>query len=174
MKAALIAFWLSLNPAADPAPATPALCAQNCTTSEVGQKFIQEMEGFVPFVYKDVAGLDTIGFGHLVIKGEKFHEPMLPDDAAAIMRKDLTRIERGMHTSLKTTLKQQQFDALASFTYNLGVGAFKSSTLLKRVNAGRHDDVPAQLLRWVNAGDPPRPVGGLITRRKAEGIMYAS
>lgn len=174
MKAALIAFWLSLHPAADPSPATDSICSNNCQTSEAGQKFIQQWEGFVPVIYKDVAGLDTIGFGHLVIKGEKFQEPILPDDAAALMRKDLARIERGMHTGLKAALKQQQFDALASFTYNLGVGAFKSSTLLKRVNAGRHDDVPGQLLRWINAGDPPKPEKGLINRRKAEGVLYAS
>lgn len=169
----LLALWLALSPAAPP---PPELCSpyNKCQTSEAGERFIQEMEGFMPFVYLDVAGKPTIGFGHLVVRGEKFSEPLLPDDAAKLMRKDLNRIEGGMWGALNSPLKQQQFDALASFTYNLGVGAFKSSTLLKRVNAGRHEDVPAQLLRWVNAGNPPRPVNGLIKRRKLEGALYDS
>lgn len=72
---------------------------------------------------------------------------------------------------MEVPLTQQQFDALVSFAFNVGNGAFCDSTLLKRLNAGQYDAVPAQLNRWVKAGG--KTLEGLVTRRAAEGALFS-
>lgn len=161
----LLAVWLTLS------PQPPTLCYDDCSTSQSGIALIQHFEGFMPFVYKDAAGKDTIGFGHLIRPGETFKQPMLPNDAEKLLRADVATAERAVNRRVAIPLKQTQFDALTSFTFNLGEGSLTSSTLLRRVNAHRHQDVPAQFLRWVNADGKPLP--GLIRRRQAESEMYA-
>ena len=68
-------------------------------------------------------------------------------------------------------LTQYQFDALVSFVFNVGVGAFGGSTLLRRLNQGDYNAVPAELMRWVNSGGTPLP--GLVRRRRAEGVLFS-
>ena len=72
---------------------------------------------------------------------------------------------------VKVPLAQHQFDALVSFVFNLGAGAFAESTLLRELNAGRYDAVPLQLDRWVKAGG--KTLEGLVRRRKAEGVLFS-
>jgi lysozyme len=67
-------------------------------------------------------------------------------------------------------LTQGQFDALVSFTFNLGSGALQRSTLRRKVNREEHDDVPAELMKWVWAGGSK--LKGLVKRRKAEVLIY--
>jgi lysozyme len=67
-------------------------------------------------------------------------------------------------------LLQRQFDAVLSWTYNLGEGALKSSTMLKKINAARHDEVPAQIKRWNRAGG--KVLKGLERRREAKAALY--
>lgn len=165
MKEALISLWLSLAPAGEP-------CLKTCQVSQAGIAAIQHFEGYSPFVYKDSAGLDTIGYGHLIKPGEKFTEPMLPDTATELLRKDMNEAVRGVNRHVRVHLSTRKFDALVSFTYNTGTGAFKKSTLLKKVNLALHSEVPSQLMRWVRAGG--REIRGLVIRREAEGMMYAS
>ena len=64
-----------------------------------------------------------------------------------------------------------QFDALVSFVFNVGAGAFGGSTLLRRLNQGEYKAVPAELMRWVNSGG--RPLPGLVRRRQAEGVLFS-
>jgi lysozyme len=142
-----------------------------CEVSDSGVALIQHFEGYSPFAYEDVAGKKSIGFGHLMLKGERFEEPLLPDEADDLMRNDLDRTVDGVNDLLEVDLKQNQFDSLVSFSFNVGTGAFESSTLLRRVNAERHREVPAQFLRWNRAGG--KVSRGLTIRRETEARYYA-
>ena len=145
-----------------------------CRVSPAGIGLIQHFEGYSPFVYEDVAGKKTIGFGHLILPGERFREPMLPKEATRLLEKDVGRTVSGVNRAVRVTLRQGQADSLHSFAFNLGTGALQSSTLLGRVNAGRHADVPGQFLRWNKArvDGVLQPVRGLTRRREAEVEFY--
>ena len=75
-----------------------------------------------------------------------------------------------VNTAVKVPLQQNQFDALVSWTYNLGGGNLNASTMLKVLNAGEYDEVPNQMLRWNKAGG--KVLEGLTRRREAEGNMF--
>ena len=75
-----------------------------------------------------------------------------------------------MNARMSVLLFQGQFDAVLSWTYNLGEGALKSSTMLKKINAARHDEVPAQIKQWNRAGG--KVLKGLERRREAEAVLY--
>jgi lysozyme len=75
-----------------------------------------------------------------------------------------------VNARVSVPLFQGQFDAVVSWTYNLGEGALKSSTMLKKINAGQHEQVPAQMKRWIRAGG--KVVKGLERRREAEAALY--
>jgi hypothetical protein len=79
--------------------------------------------------------------------------------------------ERAVNQRVQVVLTQYQFDALVSFVFNIGVGAFGGSTLLRRLNGGEYDAVPAELMRWVYSGGTQQP--GLVRRRRAEGVLFS-
>lgn len=146
-------------------------CLRDCRVSDSGIAFLQNHEGYSPFRYRDSAGYWTIGTGHKLVAGEKFKEPLMPDAATALLRKDLSHAESAINKGVDVPLQQNQFDAVASFTFNVGGGALRSSTLLKKVNAERHNEVPPQFMRWVYAGG--KKIDGLKNRRKDEAELYA-
>lgn len=110
----------------------------------------------------------TIGYGHTATA----HEGMEIDEARAdtLFLSDVAHMERCVTQSVRVNLNQEQFDALVSFVFNVGCSAFRSSTLLKELNAGRYERVPDQLRRWVFSGG--KEVGGLIARRDAEAARW--
>lgn len=146
-----------------------------CAYSEAGKQLTQHFEGYSPFIYDDVAGKKTVGFGHLLKPGEHFDEPLLPDEAAKLLDDDLSATVAGVNRLVKVKLRQGQADALIDFSFNLGTGALQKSTLLRRVNAGEHDQAAEQFGRWDKAvvGGHLRPVPGLTRRREAERDFYA-
>jgi len=130
-------------------------------------------------VYKDSAGLPTIGVGHLLTKSEltsgkiningvpvEYSNGLTGDQVTDLLSQDVTPAENAVNNGVKVPLNQNQFDALVSFTFNVGVGAFTSSTLLKVLNQGQYDQVPTQLLRWTRAAG--QVVQGLVNRRQNE------
>jgi len=137
-----------------------------------GLAVIREFEGFCAHVYRDAAGLPTIGYGHLVKTGEHFPNGIDADRALALLRADVTTAENAVLRFIGAPLNQSQFDALASFTFNLGSGVLQRSTLRRKLNRGEYDDVPHQLMRYVWAGG--RKLPGLIRRRHAEAILFQS
>ncbi len=148
------------------------------TTSEKGVDFIKKHEAFRSELYNDPVGHCTIGYGHLVHRGncngsesEEFKKGISEARATELLKAHLVNIENVIHENVKVDLNQHQLDALVSFTYNVGTGAFKGSTLLKRLNAGKYGDVPAQLNRWVFASG--KRLKGLEKRREAEGKMWS-
>lgn len=90
--------------------------------------------------------------------------------ATALLIKDVQSAERAVLRLIRVPLTDGQFDALVSFTFNLGSGALQRSTLRRKVNREEHTQVPTQLMRWVWAGG--RKLRGLVRRREAEIQLY--
>ncbi len=137
-----------------------------------GLRLIKEFEGFEPEIYLDAAGLPTIGYGHLIREGEhKMFENGISESAAgALLAKDVWSAERSVLRLIKVPLTDGQFDALVSFTFNLGGGALQRSTLRRKVNREEHAEVPYEFMRWIWAGG--RKLRGLRRRRSAEAELY--
>lgn len=131
-----------------------------------GLRFLMENEGVVLHIYRDAAGLPTIGCGHLIQKGENFTNGITHSQALDLLRDDLTRFEDVVNSKVTVDLTQNQYDALVAFSFNVGVGAFMKSTLLKKLNSGDYDAVPAQLRVWTKAGG--KTLAGLVNRREKE------
>lgn len=139
-------------------------------TSQNGMNFIKRHEGLRLKAYQDSAGVWTIGYGSTggVREGDTINEAQ----AEALLKVDLRTAEKEVNRH-KLPLNQNQFDALVSFTFNVGAGAFRSSTLLKRIKENaNHPDIPNQLKRWVYAGG--KVLTGLVRRREEESKLYFS
>lgn len=140
-------------------------------TSSAGVALIKKFEGFSPVPYTCPAGKVTIGYGHVIKPGETF-TTLAEEEATQLLMRDLVNREQAVMLLVKVPLTQGQFDALVSFVFNLGVGALKSSTLLKRLNAGEYERAADNFQRWVFVGHTK--LKGLETRRAAEWAMFTS
>ena len=138
--------------------------------SKNGLEFIKLFEGFSAVPYRDVAGLKTVGFGHLIKEGEVFGA-ISSLEATALLHKDAQEAVDCVNDNVTRPVSQSQFDALCSFVYNIGCTSFKSSTLLRMVNDNRHDAVTGQFRRWTFAGG--KASQGLLNRRIAEANLYS-
>jgi lysozyme len=134
--------------------------------SAAGLELVKKSEGFREHLYVDVAGFQTIGYGHRVTPAESFHAGISEAQAAAILANDLLEAERVVSRLVRVELTQGQFDALVDFCFNLGAGRLTTSSLLRDLNAGRYEIAAEQLLRWDFAGGVVNP--GLKARRLAE------
>ena len=141
-------------------------------TSELGISFIESFEKFSPTIYTDQGGKPTIGFGHLVEPTESFPDPITEDTANAIMQADLCTAEDCINSNVTVTLSQNQFDALVSFTFNVGIGNFQNSTLLKLLNSDNIEACSQQFLRWDHVNGVES--AGLLARRKAEENIFSN
>jgi lysozyme len=94
----------------------------------------------------------------------------LGEAAERLLRQDVKPKAAAVNQSVRVPLFQGQYDSLVSWTFNLGEGALKSSTMLKKINAARHDEVPGQMKRWNRAGG--KVLKGLERRREAEAALY--
>jgi GH24 family phage-related lysozyme (muramidase) len=157
-------------------PAAAAKAEQ--TLSAAGLRFIADFEGFSARLYNDPGGHCTIGYGHLVHHGrcngnepDDFKREITREQGLDLLRQDTKVAERAVNQKVQVGLYQYQFDALVSFVFNVGAGAFAGSTLLRRLNQGDYKAVPAELMRWVNSGG--RPLPGLVRRRRAEGALFS-
>jgi lysozyme len=139
-------------------------------TGTAGVALIRAFEGFSPVPYVCPAGVLTVGYGHVVADGERFEAPLSPEEGEALLRADLPRYERAVCRLIEVPLSDPCFDALASFTFNLGEGALAASTLRRLVNAERLEDASLQFDRWVFAG--ARKLPGLVRRRAAERALW--
>jgi len=142
--------------------------------SDRGLQFIKEVEGCVLHVYKDAGGLQTIGIGHLLTKeekiGGKFADGITEAEALELLRKDVSYAESAVNDNVTIPIEQYEFDALVSFVFNVGAGAFRKSTLLKKLNLGNIVDVPAELRKWVRCGGKRNQ--GLAHRREKEVALW--
>lgn len=136
--------------------------------SKTGVDLVAKYEGFVDHAYQDVVGVWTIGFGHTsgVRKGQKITR----EDALELLQEELQDYADGMDKLVTVPLNQNQYDALTSFVYNLGVGSLKSSTLLRLLNAGSYGAAAVEFTKWNKAGG--RVLAGLTRRRNEEKALF--
>jgi lysozyme len=137
-----------------------------------GLELIKEFEGFSSSVYKCSAGKQTIGYGHVLLPGELFPRPITKSEGEAILTKDVKKAEHGVDSLVHVPLTENQFSALVSFVFNVGINAFRKSTLLRLVNSKEHEKAAQEFKRWVFAGK--KRLKGLERRREAESRLYLS
>jgi lysozyme len=140
--------------------------------SEAGIDLIKRFEGLELESYQDIAGVWTIGYGHTETAGP--NQKISAREADDLLRRDLAPRERAVEQLVKAPLNQNEFDALVSFVFNVGIGALKSSTALKRLN---HNDRlgAADALTWWNKATVAgvlREVTGLTRRRASERALF--
>jgi lysozyme len=139
-------------------------------TSAGGIALIKQWEGLKLEAYLCPAGVWTIGYGHTG-KAAREGSRIIPAHAELLLKQDLRKFEAAINEAVEVPLEQHQFDALVSLVYNIGIGAFQKSTLLRVLNAGNYDAVPEQFMRWNKAGK--RVLAGLVNRRAAEVGLWA-
>ena len=145
-------------------------------TGDKGLALIKEFEGLQLKPYRDAVGIPTIGYGNTYYEdgsAVKLSDPPISQARAeALLRDVLVRYENAVNRYVQVPLKQQQFDALVSFAYNVGNEAFRKSTLLRELNAGRYGAAANQFLRWNRAGG--KVLNGLTRRRDRERELFLS
>lgn len=146
--------------------------------SPAGEAFIKREEALRLRAYDDGVGCQTIGWGH-VIKPEDgidCNKSISKEKAQEILNKDLREVDRALSRLIKVPVNQNQYDALASFVFNLGEDKVRDSTLFRKLNNGEYAAVDDQLNRWVYAGgkimDGPDGKSGLVGRRRREGQLF--
>lgn len=137
-------------------------------TSDEGVALIRHFEGCRLEAYLCPANVWTIGYGHTldVREGDVIDQ----EAAEALLIEDLEEFEGYVTSLVEIELKQHQFDALVSWTFNLGPTNLRESTLLNRINYGPFSDVPFQIQRWTRAGG--KVLEGLVKRRAAEAALW--
>ncbi len=138
--------------------------------SQAGIDLIKRWEGFRSNAYLCPGNVWTIGYGHT----KNVYQGMCISKAQAeeLLKEDLKHFEASVRQFVTVKLNQAQFDALVSFTFNVGVYAFKKSTLLRLVNQGDFLGAAKQFGRWVNANGKKLP--GLVSRREEEKKLFLS
>ncbi len=137
-------------------------------TNKNGLLLIKSFEGLRLRAYRDAVGIWTIGFG--TTRGVQPGMSISEAQAIEFLQEDLARFEKTINDGVKTPINDNQFSALASFTYNVGPGAFRSSTLLRKLNTGDIRGAADEFPRWNKAGG--RTLAGLTRRRRAERMLF--
>jgi lysozyme len=137
--------------------------------SASGIALIKQFEGCRLSAYRDVSGVLTVGWGHTgkdVTKGLTITQAR----ADTLLRQDLNEFVIGVNQCVKVPINQNQFDALVSFAYNVGLGALRTSTLLEKLNEKDYMGAANELDKWVHSGG--KVIQGLVTRRNAEQALF--
>lgn len=136
-------------------------------TDEFAER-VAAFEGLRTRAYRCAGGVWTIGYGHT--GGVKPGQKCTPAQAKVWLRADLEAAARGVE-ALGMELTQGQAEALTDFAFNLGIGALKGSTLLRKIRAGAgKDEIQTEFRRWVYAGGEVQK--GLVKRREWEAERY--
>ncbi len=143
--------------------------------SEVGLKLIKKFEGSSSSPYVCPAGVVTIGIGSTLYengKKVKMSDPSISEKRMLeILKYQVKKIYgKAVKKYVEVELTQNQYDALVSFVYNVGAGAFKKSTLLRKLNKGDYLGASEEFKRWNRGGD--KILKGLVKRRKAEEELF--
>lgn len=138
--------------------------------NDKGLQIIKDFEGCKLTSYLCPAGVWTIGYGHTT--NVKPGMTITSADAERLLRQDLIRFENAVTQLVKVSVTPNQFSALVSFAYNVGVGALKNSTLLRKLNGKNYRGAADEFLRWNKANGKVLP--GLTKRRIAERDLFLS
>ena len=139
--------------------------------SNKGKDLIKKYEGCKLEAYKCPAGIWTIGYGHTdgnVTSGTIISQ----EQADKLFNQDIKKFEKGVGQMVKVLVNQNQFDALVSFSFNLGLGALQNSTLLKKLNTKDYQGAANEFDRWVYGGG--KKLEGLVRRRREEKELFLS
>lgn len=139
-----------------------------------GYRLIQGFEGLKLSAYKDSAGIPTIGYGNITYENGtkvKMGDKITQEKADLLFQHFANRFASQVDSFVTATVNQNQFNAMVSLAYNIGIGAFSKSTLLKKVNKNSCDStIKDEFMKWVNAGG--KRIQGLINRRAKEAEIY--
>ncbi|WP_044856879.1 lysozyme [Enterobacter ludwigii] len=144
-------------------------------TSDKGIALIKQFEGCKLTAYQDSVGVWTIGYGWTQpVDGKPIRAGMTikQETAERLLKTGMVSYESDVARLVKVGLTQGQFDALVSFTYNLGARSLSTSTLLRKLNAGDYAGAADEFLRWNKAGG--KVLNGLTRRREAERALFLS
>lgn len=140
--------------------------------SEEGLTFLTQQEGFKVRTYRDEAKQPTIGFGHRLLPGESYPNGITREEARRLLSSDVGQAVEAVQRNVHVDLTQPQFDALVSFSYNVGATAFAHSRLLRQLNAGDFKGAAEEFERWTHVRTKPKPDPGLTNRRTAERNLF--
>jgi lysozyme len=140
----------------------------NMKISQEGLALIKKFEGCELKAYHCAAGVPTIGYGST--HGVTMDMQITQEEADELLMDDVSKFEEAVAKAVKVPLEQNQYDALVSWTFNLGPSNLSSSTMLRVLNEGNYEEVPAQIKRWNKAGG--KVLQGLIRRREAEALLF--
>jgi len=137
-------------------------------TSDKGIEFIKRHEALRLNAYLDSAGVPTIGYGHTL--GVRMSDTITKSQAEQLLRGDLITAESEINKH-NLNINQNQFDSLVSFVFNLGVGNFARSTLLRKIKSNPNDPaIRKEFEKWIYAGG--KVLNGLVRRRREEADLY--
>ena len=140
----------------------------NMKISQEGLSLIKKFEGCELAAYRCAANVLTIGYGST--KDVKEGDTITQEEADSLLLHEMYEYEGYINDMVKTDLKQNEFDSLVSWVFNLGPSNLSSSTLLQKLNNKDWNDVPNQIKRWNKAGGQVKQ--GLIRRREAEALLF--
>ena len=135
-----------------------------------GLSLIKKFEGCRLEAYYCSGGVLTIGYGHT--GGVKETDVITQEEADKLLKGDVLKFEEYVEDNVIVELDQSQFDALVAWTFNLGPGNLRESTMLKKLNDSDYASVPSEMKRWNKAGG--KTLDGLIRRRNAEALLFQS
>ena len=141
--------------------------------SNKGLELIKEFEGFSSVAYLCSAKKVTIGYGNTFWEDEtpiKIGEQISKDRAETLLKNIVDEFAKSVEGNLKISVTQNQFDAMVSLAYNIGIGAFSNSTLLRQLNCGNFVGASHEFLRWNKSNG--KPLLGLTRRREREKILF--
>lgn len=174
-RAMTVAWHSTQEPPVKPTPPKPPPGQGTERINSDGLTIVKHFEGRELKAYQDAVGVWTIGYGHTAAAGPPEVYPgqtITAAQAEAILQKDLELFENGVRDLVKVPINSNQFSALVSFSFNVGLGALAESTLLRKLNAGDYQGAADEFPRWVKAGGQTLP--GLVRRRDAERALFLS
>ena len=134
----------------------------------MGLDLIKKFEGLELDAYLCPAGVWTIGYGHT--ETVKPGYTITKKKAEKLLERDLIKYEKAVRLLLQVSLNENQFSALVCFVYNVGIGAFSKSTMLRKINEGKTKEASKEFMRWIYANR--KILKGLVLRRKAERALF--
>ncbi|CAB3745647.1 Lysozyme [Bacteriophage APSE-7] len=142
--------------------------------SEKGLVLIKRYEGLRLKAYQCRAGRWTLGYGHT--HNLNIGDVITQEQAEAFLREDIAQVTALLNAQIKVPLTQNQYDAISSLVFNIGMTAFTTSTLLKKLNVGDYSGAAAEFMKWSKAkvNGKRTPLPGLIKRRQAEKALFES
>ena len=143
--------------------------------SSKGLELIKEFEGFSSVAYLCSAKKATIGYGNTFWEDGtpvKIGDQISKERAETLLKHVVDNFSVAVEVDIKIEVTQNQFDALVSLAYNIGLGAFKNSTLLRQLNRGNFVDASQEFLRWDKSNG--KPLLGLTRRREREKLLFES